>query len=253
MNSPPLIGISPNFFHAEDRRFYKHKELEYADAHMASAVDDAGGFPVMLFRAGVHGEEALQERARASISRVKGLVLTGGTDVAPTSYGEEPKDPAWAGDAGRDAWEIALYREAIRQGRPVLGICRGCQLINVAEGGTLWQDLVTTKGSEVHRSQELYDKLQHGIILEPESELEELFGDAPRIVNTIHHQAARRIGDGLTEIARSPDDVTEALVRTQPGPWVLGLQFHPEWMLGSEIRRTIFERFLERVLESADA
>ena len=253
MNAPPLIAISSNFFHAEDRRFYKHKELEYADANMASAVEDAGGFPVMVFRAGVVDAEALEARARDTISRVRGLVLTGGTDVSPTSYGEEPLDPAWAGDAIRDAWEIALYHEALRQGRPILGICRGCQLINVAEGGTLWQDLVTIKGSEVHRSQELYDKLQHGIILAPDSELEELFGDAPRIVNSIHHQAARRIGEALVEVARSPDEVTEAVVRTKAGPWVLGVQFHPEWMLGSEIRVTIFKRFLEKVLENEGA
>ena len=253
MNAPPLIGISSNFFAAEDRTFYKHKELEYADANMASAVEDAGGFPIMMFRAGTLGDEALRERASAVISRVRGLVLTGGTDVSPTHYGEEPLDPGWGGDAVRDSWEIALYHEALKQGRPVLGICRGCQLINVAEGGTLWQDLVTIKGSEVHRSQEEYDNLKHAIILAPGSELEELFGDAPRIVNSIHHQAARRIGAALTQVASSSDDVTEALTRTADGPWVLGVQFHPEWMFGSEIRRTIFARFMERVLDAADA
>lgn len=252
MKTPPFIGISSNFFPAEDRRFYKHKELEYGDANMASAVEDAGGFPIMLFRAGVIGD-ALKERARTTVSRIRGLVLTGGTDVSPTSYGERPLDPAWSGDAVRDAWEIALYHEAIRQGRPVLGICRGCQLINVAEGGTLWQDLVTIKGSEVHRSQDLYDKLEHGIHLEPGSEIEELFGEAPRIVNSIHHQAARRLGENLVQIATSPDDVTEAITRDADGPWVMGVQFHPEWMLGSEIRKTLFNRFLQRVLERADA
>lgn len=253
MNAPPIIGISSNFFPAEDRRFYKHKELEYADANMASAVEDAGGFPLMLFRGGVVDEEALRERARLTIGRVRGLVLTGGTDVSPTSYGEQPLDPAWAGDAVRDTWEIALYHEALKQGRPILGICRGCQLINVAEGGTLWQDLVTIKGSEVHRSQEEYDHLEHAISLVPGSELEELFGDAPRIVNTVHHQAARRLGAALTQVASSPDDVTEAVRRTEEGPWVLGVQFHPEWMVGSHIRRSIFDRFLERVLDATTA
>ena len=252
MDAPPFIGISSNFFPAEDRRFYKHKELEYGDANMASAVEDAGGFPIMLFRAGITEPGELRARAKRAIARVSGLVLTGGTDVAPTSYGEEPQDPAWSGDALRDAWEIALYHEALDQGRPVLGICRGCQLINVAEGGTLWQDLVTIKGSEVHRSQELYDHLKHGITLKPGAELEGLFGDAPRIVNSIHHQAARRVGEALEEVAWSPDDVIEGLARTAEGPWVLGVQFHPEWMLGSHIRGSIFSRFMERVLEGAD-
>jgi len=250
MSQSPLIGISSNFFYAEDRRFYKHKELEYGDANMASAVDDAGGFPVMVYRAGVVDDEALTRRARLITERMDGLVFTGGTDVAPSSYGEEALDPAWAGDPLRDRWEIALYRAALELGRPVLGICRGCQLINVAEGGTLWQDLVSIKGSEVHRSQEAYDGLQHDILLEPGTELEALFGDTPRRVNTIHHQAARAVGPGLRVVARSPDDVIEGLARLDPNPWVLGVQFHPEWMVGSPLCAAIFNRFLERVREA---
>ena len=112
---------------------------------------------------------------------------------------------------------------------------------------------IFSRGVAIAYSQEEYDNLKHPIILVPGSELEELFGDAPRIVNSIHHQAARRIGAALTQVASSPDDVTEALTRTADGPWVLGVQFHPEWMFGSEIHRTIFARFMERVPDASDA
>ena len=205
----------------------------------------------MLLRGGVEEPAALTERARATVARLDGIVFTGGTDISPTAWGEQPLDPAWAGDVLRDTWEIALYHAAIKAHIPVLGICRGCQLINVAEGGSLWQDLVTIKGSEVHRSQELYDGLSHDITLVAGSELEDIFGDAPRHVNSIHHQGAREVGAALSVQGRSPDDVIEGLLRVAPGPWVLGVQFHPEWMTGSALCARIFDRFMEKVMEQA--
>ena len=120
----PLIGLSPNSFPAEDRKFYKNKPLEYGDASMATAVRRAGGLPLMLYRAGVQTDAELAAHARDMMGTVQGLLLTGGADLSPRSFGEEPVDERWKGARERDRWEIALYRAALDLGRPVLGICR---------------------------------------------------------------------------------------------------------------------------------
>ncbi|MCB9728950.1 MAG: gamma-glutamyl-gamma-aminobutyrate hydrolase family protein [Deltaproteobacteria bacterium] len=247
----PLIGVSPNAFPAEDRRFYKNKPLEYGDASIATAVRAAGGLPLMLYRAGTEGAEALAAQADAMVARVDGLVLTGGADISPGTYGEEALDPAWRGDPDRDRWEMALYRAAVAHQRPVLGVCRGAQLINVAEGGSLWQDLATLRdGSKVHRSQELYDSLSHDVAVEAGTELEALFGDDSHHVNSVHHQGLKAVAPSLRVIAHSPDGVPEAVVR-EGEPWVLGVQWHPEWMQDRPAQRRIFERLVELAQSSA--
>lgn len=244
MSKQPLIGVSPNAFPAEDRRFYKNKALEYGDASIAHAVRRAGGLPLMLYRAGAESAEELAAQSDAMMERVDGLVLTGGADVSPGMYGEEVLNPAWAGDPDRDRWEIALYRAALAHAKPVLGVCRGAQLINVAEGGSLWQDLATMReGSKIHRSQELYDSLSHDITLVPDTELAELFGDDSHHVNSVHHQGLNAIPASLRVIAHSPDGIPEAVER-EGAPWVLGVQWHPEWMQDQPAQRRIFERLV---------
>jgi putative glutamine amidotransferase len=245
VSKQPLIGVSPNAFPAEDRKFYKNKPLEYGDASIATAVRGAGGLPMMLYRAGADSPEALAAHADALVARVDALVLTGGADVSPGMYGEEALNPAWVGDPDRDRWEMALYRAALSHQVPVLGVCRGAQLINVAEGGSLWQDLATLRdGSKVHRSQELYDGLSHDVSVVEGTELFALFGDDTHHVNSVHHQGLKAVPDHLRVIATSPDGVAEAIERAGT-PWVLGVQWHPEWMQDRPAQRRIFERLIE--------
>jgi putative glutamine amidotransferase len=240
----PLIAVSPNSFPAEDRHFYKHKELEYGDASIAAALKRANALPSMVYRAEVEADEEMASYAEALMPRFQGLVLTGGSDLSPTSYGETPLEDAWRGDRQRDRWEMALYHAAVAQGLPVLAICRGAQLINVAEGGTLWQDLPSLRSNtNVHRSQDLYCKLTHDIDLADDTRIARLFGDDPRIVNSVHHQGLRVVAPCFTATAWAPDGVVEAIERAG-APWVLGVQWHPEWMPGTATQQRIFAAFV---------
>lgn len=244
MAQAPLIAISPNALPAEDRRLYKGKPLEYGEAHMAAAVARAGAIPLMVYRAELE-PQALDAWADAILQRVDGLVLSGGEDIAPTHYGEVAHDPAWRGNSDRDALELALYRAALAHGKPVLGICRGAQLIAVAEGGSLWQDLPSMRqGSLTHRSQELYDALAHGLEIDPAvGFLAALFEGEDAHVNSVHHQGVRAEPPSLRVLARAPDGLAEAFVR--PDAWVLGVQWHPEWMQARKSQRLLFERFVD--------
>ena len=239
-----LIGISPNRFPPEDRHFYKGKELEYGDGAIAGCVRRAGALAVLLYRSESTGDE-MRAYATRLMERMDGLVLTGGADIAPAQYSEDTVDPRWAGDPIRDAWELALYHAAIGLQRPVLGICRGAQLINVAEGGTLWQDLLTLRGDcLVHRSQELYCTLSHPITVEDDSVVSRIFDTKTPMVNSVHHQAVREVGSTLRVTASAEDGVIEAVER-EGSPWVVGTQWHPEWMPGSDSQIRLFNLFLE--------
>jgi len=240
----PFIAISPNALAPADRRFYKGKALEYGEASLAASIAAAGGLPFMAYRAEVEGE-ALAAHADEVLAHADALVLSGGEDIAPQGYGEVAQDERWQGDPKRDAFELALYHAALARGLPVLGVCRGAQLIAVAEGGSLWQDLPSMRqGSLEHRSQEQYDALGHGLELEPDSFVSALFDGEERWVNSVHHQAMKVEPKTLRVVARAPDGVAEAFERTTPGAWVVGVQWHPEWMPGRVSQARLFARLV---------
>lgn len=231
MKRPPVIAISPNALPAEDRPLYKNKALEYGEASMARVVRAGGAVPLMAYRADVADAEALAAHAEAVIGACDGLVLSGGADVDPPTYGDVLHDERWRGDPLRDAFEIALYRAARAADKPVLGVCRGAQLINVAEGGTLWQDLRTLReGSLVHRDQEAYDRLGHPLELDVDTRLAPLFEGEPLHVNSVHHQGVRELAPDARVLARAPDGVVEAF-EISAAAWILAVQWHPEWMV----------------------
>lgn len=167
------------------------------------------------------------------VDLLDGLVLQGGIDICPETYGDTLRDPAWAGDAIRDRYELDLLRGFIEAGKPVLGVCRGAQLINVYYGGTLVQDIPSQRpGALVHQDTTHYDRLMHEVVFEPDSVLAGLYGhDAAHQVTSIHHQCVERLGNGLVVEARSPrDGIVEAIRHSGPG-FVLGVQWHPEFHL----------------------
>ncbi len=142
-------------------------------------------------------------------SMLDGLVLHGGSDVWPGSYGEEPIKPEWSGDRVRDEYEIALLRAFIDAGKPVLGVCRGLQVINVAFGGTLYQDIAMQQpGSRTHRDAALYDQNFHEIEFVAGHASGRALSGRRRAarVNSVHHQAVKKLADGFTVEATSPDD-----------------------------------------------
>src|SRR5690606_23442049 len=124
-----------------------------------------------------------------------GLVLQGGADVSPQSYAQVATRPEWNGDRARDVYELELLHEFIEAGKPVLGVCRGCQLINVAFGGTLYQDIVSDVPAAIEHVTDLYDNHYHEIHFAPGSSLAELFpAKGGALVNSIHHQAVKELG-----------------------------------------------------------
>ncbi|MCF3109137.1 gamma-glutamyl-gamma-aminobutyrate hydrolase family protein [Niabella sp. CC-SYL272] len=182
-----------------------------------------------------------------------GIVLSGGIDLAPEYYSGKtgyPNAPEQFQEE-RDAFETAVFRQAQEQNTPVLGICRGMQLINCIYGGTLVQDLETK--NEVHRVANSQDKV-HGIHIKPDSILHEALGSEHCAVNSAHHQAIGNLGWNLQITATAPDGVAEALERTETTgyPFLLCVQWHPERMYHFGLQQTppsdgIRKKFLEAI------
>ena len=221
----PKIGVSPRLFHPQpDAKGIQSKTLQYLEQSVAHWLMSRDAIVFMVPTLNQDGEIHRSNIRAADYAReLDALVLQGGADVSPASYGEQPASPEWAGDRVRDVYEIELLREFIAAGKPVLGICRGAQLINVAFGGTLHQDIPS------HRTDE-YEEHRHYIRLEPGSRLARLYpGVSNPAVTSIHHQSIKALGRGLAVEAWSePDRVIEA-VRGTGGGYLFAVQWHPEF------------------------
>lgn len=233
-NPQPLlrIALSARLMHQPPHVLgFRNKVLQYLEQSAAHWVLSQGALALLvptLFEGGPLGRADISMRDYAEA--MDGLILQGGADVAPESYGSKPLQPEWAGDRVRDRYEIELVWAFIISGKPVLGICRGCQLINVALGGTLIQDIPSQRPRAfTHFDASLYDGLHHPIELVPQSGLEALYpGVTAPLVTSIHHQCVDRLGDDLSAEALSPDGVIEA-IRWRGSSYVLGVQWHPEF------------------------
>ena len=181
-----------------------------------AAVAAAGNTPLVL------PAETDRELVARMLAPLDALLLCGGEDVEPRRYGAKPSPRLGKVNLRRDAWEFLLLDEAVKRRLPVFGICRGCQVINVYFGGTLWQDLPSERPGEVaHRGKHL-----HGVRIETGSRLARCLGATEMQVNTSHHQAVRDLASGFRAVAFAPDGVVEAIESaTMP---VAGVQFHPE-------------------------
>ena len=189
------------------------------------AVTGAGGAPIVLSPlAGVANVESLLEG-------VDGVVLTGGEDVDPSFYGATPSPKLGTVDRERDRFELALFAEAQRRSLPVLAICRGIQLVNVALGGTLWQDLLTERPGPVqHAAGGARDQRSHAISIASGSRLADTLGRTALQVNSFHHQAIRDLAEQLVASAWAEDELVEGVESGPGAPWLLGVQWHPEEM-----------------------
>ena len=234
---PLIIGISARIHHpvgpVRDLGGVYTKTLHYLEQSVAHWVLAKDVLAVMIPAIESDGLIQRNEMSLASYAEyLDGLVLQGGADVAPESYGESPLDPEWHGDRIRDRYEIDLFKAFVAAGKPVLGICRGCQLINVALGGTLFQDIPTQVPSTIsHRDTELYDSALHDVTLVQGTRLAELYpGVHQAKINSIHHQAVKGLGrDLVIEALGVPDGVVEA-IRWRGPSYVFGMQWHPEFL-----------------------
>lgn len=232
-SAPLRIGISARLLHEPPPELgFRGKTLQYLEQSVAHWLLAHGALAFMvptLNSRGSVGRAAVS--LRDYVRELDGLVLQGGADVSPETYGESPLAPEWAGDRVRDLYEIELFWAFAFQGKPVLGICRGAQLINVALGGTLWQDIRTQIGGQVsHADSAAYDQHAHEIEIAPGSGLARLYGlERRRQVSSIHHQCVKTLGRGLVVEAVSPEDGVIEAIRWRGASYAVGLQWHPEF------------------------
>ncbi|MFN6997652.1 MAG: gamma-glutamyl-gamma-aminobutyrate hydrolase family protein [Aquincola tertiaricarbonis] len=234
---PLLIGLSARIYHpttpVPSLGGVFTRTLHYLEQSVAHWVMSREVLGVMIPAV---ESESLVRRSDMSLRHyadmLDGLVLQGGTDVSPETYGETPMKPAWAGDRVRDLYEMELLDAFISAGKPVLGICRGCQLLNVAFGGSLYQDIPTQlPGALRHHDENTYERQFHRVSLVRGTRLAGLYPDrSTGAINSIHHQSVKTLGHDLeVEALAIPDGVVEA-IRWKGPSYVFGMQWHPEFM-----------------------
>ena len=192
------------------------------NAAYVSAVAAAGGLPLVL-------PPAVPASSAGQLAEaLDGLLISGGADIDPVRYGATPHPKLGPLEPDRDAFEFAMLDAARARGLPVLAICRGMQVVNVALGGTLWQDLPTERPGGVHHDGTWARTARvHAIEVVAGSALARSVGAGPVTVNSFHHQGVRRLAPGLAPTATAPDGLIEGF-ESADGPWLVGVQWHPE-------------------------
>jgi gamma-glutamyl-gamma-aminobutyrate hydrolase PuuD len=213
-------------------------------AAYVTALESAGLVPLIV------PPLSTPDAAAAVLDSVAGLVLTGGGDIDPARYGEKRHEKVHSINAARDATEAALIKEAQRRGTPVLAICRGIQMLNVALGGTLVQDIPSQCETDIsHDEESARTSRTHDVSVEPDSLIAKAIGTEHLTVNSFHHQSVKRVADGMRVTARSPDGIIEGLESTDESWWVMAVQWHPEEMTDSPEPwdRGLFQAFARKL------
>jgi putative glutamine amidotransferase len=234
MSEPVLVGVTTS------ATVDAIPARAYTNAAYIDAVQRAGGVPVLL-------PPQLVSPARDALwSRLDALLLTGGGDVDPARYGQPPHPTVYEICAARDDLELDLTRRALDEGLPFLAICRGIQVLNVALGGTLVQDVASATGSLIQHSQK--DKRSvptHAVKVDTASRLAGILGCAALEVNTLHHQSIDRPGDGLRIVAHAPDGVAEG-AEVPAHSFAVAVQWHPEELVGQDAAaRNLFDALMD--------
>lgn len=213
------------------------------NAQYVKGIVEAGGTPLLL------APVCDAKRVAELVSLCDGILLTGGADVDPSAYGEERIAECGSACIERDNFEIALIKEALRADKAIFGICRGSQILNVALGGTLWQDIPSQCKESISHKRSDEDPAKHAVRLERE-ELVSMLGTSGMCfdVNSYHHQAVNRVGNGLCVLARAEGDRMVEGIYHPERKFVLGVQWHPElWIESDENAMALFNAFVKAI------
>ena len=239
----PVIGITTQTLEAIPEQLPRCWVMSQRYVHVLTA---AGAIPWVVPL--LEGNEAA---LRQIYDRLDGLFLPGGVDVDPATYGEARSELCGRIDAARDWTELLLARWALADRKPVLAVCRGAQLINVAVGGSLYQDVSAQHPDAIKHDHfplkgRRRDELAHDVVIPPGSRLHRLLGADRLEVNSMHHQGIARLAPGLRAVATSPDGLIEGVEGGTNGQFLLGVQWHPEDLVDVDPRmRRLFDAFIE--------
>lgn len=230
----PLIGLTTTRIHRRSNPLAFGANKPYSQS-----ISDAGGLPVLI------PSNVADDDLEGLLARLDGILFTGGYDIDPLQYGN-PAHPKVAGiDADRDQLEIRLVKELIRLEKPFLGICRGFQVINVALGGSLYEDIAQQVPAALQHDNHdrPRDYLAHPVNVQAESRLAGILGEHPIRVNSLHHQGINRLAGQLVASAHAPDGLVEA-VELPTHPFLIAVQWHPEELQEHPPMRKLFQEFI---------
>ncbi|MBF0714811.1 gamma-glutamyl-gamma-aminobutyrate hydrolase family protein [Gemelliphila palaticanis] len=237
----PIIGIATSEIN-DELDVLQNTKIAYTPIDTIKGIKEAGGLPFLL-------PVSDTQLAKLYAAKIDGLVLSGGHDVSPLFYGEEPTPELGATLPTRDEFEISLVQEMLALKKPIFAICRGLQIVNVATGGTLYQDInILEKNTIKHRQETNPKYASHSISTEENSIVRKILGEKTT-VNTLHHQAVKTLGHNLKITAKSPDGFIEAVESSINEQYILALQWHPEILLqNNDIQsQNLFNNFVEHV------
>lgn len=221
MRMQPVIGITGNSTYIDNRSYPEPHKVNFSPRNISKAVTKAGGIPIIL---------PVNEPSVAAkyADLVDGLILAGGEDISPILYCEDARNTIKATYPKRDEAELAITEQMIESGKPILGICRGLQLLNVIHGGTLYQDLSEKEDVFVKHIQETPSNHPIHTVSVDETSYMATFLSGEIFVNSFHHQVIRKLGDGLRVSAESSDGIIEAIESIDETKNIIAIQWHPE-------------------------
>lgn len=237
MKTKPVIGLSGSRMRLEGS-FLTGMEKSLVNSDYHDAISRAGGLPVII------PPTASPEEIDSYLEICDGILMTGGMDVAPILYNEMPHPKCGNFDLEVDRSNLLLAQKAMDSGKPVLGVCRGMQLMNVAKGGTLYQDIPSqTTGTTNHSYGYIRTDVVHKVHVDSNSSLYQFFQKEELEVNSIHHQAVKEIGRDFQVAATAPDGIIEGI--EIPGRPIFAVQWHPEMLLKKDDKMLcLFETFI---------
>lgn len=242
MKRKPIIGISSSTLTMENEFKRAHVGQGYIDS-----VIIGGGIPLII---------PFNTNTSTTVEQIKhvdGLILSGGHDVFPLVYGEEPKKNLKEIHPERDYFDITLLKAAMELNKPIFGICRGLQIINAALGGTLHQDISLSEGTFIKHTQKTAGRFPtHTIIVEKDSFLEDIYG-MENVVNSYHHQSINKLAPGFKITAMSKDNIIEGIEKIDENNFIIGVQWHPELMCETdEFSKKLFQKFIDFVQKNSE-